>query len=65
MTQAAAILSHLKRHGSITALDAIREYRCFRLAARINDLRGEGHNILTQMILVNDRRFARYSLGGK
>jgi hypothetical protein len=40
------ILEHLKAHGCITAEDALK-FRCFRLAARISDLRKEGHNIVT------------------
>lgn len=39
------ILLYLKEHGSITALDAIREFGCMRLAARISDLRESGYDI--------------------
>lgn len=39
------ILLYLKEHGSITALDAIREFGCMRLAARISDLRERGYDI--------------------
>ena len=42
------ILDYLRKHGSITPDDA-RLYcrKCERLAARISELRAEGHNIIT------------------
>lgn len=33
------ILNYMIEHGSITPLDAFREFRCMRLAARIADLK--------------------------
>lgn len=45
LTQCEQILAHLKTGRSITALDALNEYGCFRLAARINDLKHDGHVI--------------------
>lgn len=38
-TQCDRILLYLQQNKSITALDAMREFGCMRLAARINDLR--------------------------
>ena len=61
MSQANAILSHLKR-GPITPLDALDRYGCFRLAARIADLRGAGHPIKTEWVERQGKRFARYRL---
>lgn len=42
------ILDYLRKHGSITP-DEARIYcrKCERLAARISELRAEGHNIVT------------------
>lgn len=37
MTQTEMILGHLKEHGSITPLEAIRDYGIMRLGARIWD----------------------------
>ncbi len=48
MSQADQILRHMKEHGSITAIQALRHYDCFRLAARIYDLRWKGYRIETQ-----------------
>lgn len=62
MTQNAAILKHLKRK-SITPIDALELYGCLRLAARIDNLRKQGHDIKTTVIRnSNGKRFARYSL---
>ena len=42
------ILDYLRKHGSITP-DEARIYcrKCERLAARISELRADGHNIVT------------------
>jgi len=57
-TQAAKILSHLKAHGSITPRESLDLYGCFRLAARIKELREAGHAIKTD----NSAGFATYTL---
>lgn len=41
------ILEHLEAHGCITAAEAISRFRCYILAARISDLKADGHNIIT------------------
>lgn len=45
------ILEYLNAHGSITAADAINRFpegnKCYRLAARISELRKAGYNIIT------------------
>lgn len=40
------ILEHLRANGYITPMDALR-FGCYRLSARIYDLRGQGYNIIT------------------
>lgn len=40
--QNAQILSHLKRGKEITPMEALNEYGCFRLAARVFELRDSG-----------------------
>lgn len=42
MKQTEKILQHMRLHGSITPLEALRDYGCMRLAARIADLRQQG-----------------------
>lgn len=64
MTQNAQILAHLKAGKRITPLDALREYGCFRLGARIFELKAEGHNILKEMIETDSgKRVAEYRMG--
>ena len=60
MSQNEQILALLKR-GPITALDAV-QYGCLRLAARIHDLRMQGHVITTEPVTVNGKQYARYYL---
>ncbi len=47
MSHTMQILDHLT--SPITAMDALNDYGCFRLAARINELRMSGHNIKTEI----------------
>ena len=61
MTQTQQILAMLKR-GPITPLAALRDAGCFRLAARIYDLKQEGHDIACDIIHDGDKRYAQYRL---
>ena len=61
-SQNATILNHLRIYGSITHLQAENRYQCMRLAARICYLRGAGHDIKTNMIKCNKKRYASYEL---
>jgi hypothetical protein len=64
-TQTQWILAKLKQ-GPITAIDALEGCGCFRLAARIADLRQAGHNIETEnRTLVNKKTIAVYHLKEK
>lgn len=47
---------------SITPLQALDMFGCFRLSARIDNLRKEGMNIKTDLIMINDKRIAQYSI---
>ncbi len=65
--QCQLVLMHMKKYGSITHLEAEREYGIARLAARISDLRGQGYAIKSEMISGKNRReektnYARYML---
>ena len=48
MTQCDRILRHMKDYGSIDPMVAIKEYGCMRLASRIADLKGMGHDIVAE-----------------
>lgn len=65
MSQEARVLNHLKRFGSITPMAALDHYGVFRLAARIERLRGQGYRISTEMVRGRGNRFARYRLEGE
>jgi len=60
--QKMAVLDMLRR-GPMTAWDAAVRLDCLRLAARIYELRAEGHEIASEMDQGPDgARFARYWL---
>ncbi len=61
-SQTALIKGWLLNGRSITQLDALNMFGCFRLAARIANIREEGLDIVTDMITVNDKRIAQYYL---
>jgi hypothetical protein len=61
MSQNTKILKMLEA-GPITAMDALREADCFRLAARIYDLRAQGHNIISHNIKRKNKVIAMYRL---
>ena len=66
-TQCDLILMHMKKYGSITHMEAEREYGIARLASRINDLRRQGVAIKSEIVAGKNRRdetthFARYSI---
>ena len=65
MNQNQQILNHLKEHGSITPMDALTLYGCFRLGARVYDLKTQGHDIRCTIECHRNsngqvKRYARY-----
>ena len=58
------ILNYLKRGNSITPIEALEKYGCFRLSARIYDLKLQGHDILKQNVQNFDKTktYAKYTL---
>lgn len=67
MTQTQRILRYMTDVGSITAMDALREFGCMRLGARIWDLRRAGYPIMKTMECSRNKHgervsYARYSL---
>ena len=66
-SQCKLILNHLQTHRGITQKEAVELYGCYRLSARIYDLRDMGYKILTNVREVTNRygktsRFAEYVL---
>ena len=63
MSQKADILAALKRGEQLTAMDALTRFGCFRLAARICELRQEGWGIVSEDVLLpNGKIVTAYSL---
>ena len=66
-TQCNMIMAHIKKHGSITSLEAMTEYGIMRCASRINDLRRRGVQIVSEQVKGVNRdgkpmRYAKYKL---
>lgn len=63
MTQAQQILKTLQDGFTVTALDALRDFQCFRLSARILELKDEGWPIAKKMVKVKSgKKIASYYL---
>ena len=62
MTQEQAILKYMKTVGPITPMEALRDFGCFRLGARVYDLRKKGHNIRSTIVKRGDAHVAQYSI---
>lgn len=62
-TQAGRILAHLRAGNRLTALEALEKFGCFRLAARVHELRREGWHIEERTVETRGgKRVAEYSL---
>lgn len=67
MTQTEMILRYMQENGSITQAEAVSEFGCYRLGARIFDLKAAGHQITKEIITSRNRfghsvSFAKYNL---
>ncbi len=62
MSQSQDILEHMQRHGTITPIQALELYGCFRLAARICELRESGEDITTERPEGKGKDYAVYRL---
>lgn len=64
------ILRNITDFGSITQLEALRDYGVMRLASRVDELRKDGYPIITERVDGTNRywekcHWARYRMGGK
>lgn len=64
MTQNQMLLKHLTRAGSITQREAILDYSIQSLTKRIQELRDEGHDIVSNWKRhpITKQRYVRYEL---
>lgn len=58
-SQADEILNHLQSGKTITQRTAASHYRCWRLAARVHDLREDGYMIATTIVRHVNKRTGR------
>lgn len=68
MTQCEKILQYIKENGSITQIDAMREFGCMRLASRMCDIKKMGYPVRVKIETSKNRngdsvRYARYEVG--
>ncbi len=61
MSQNRDILRYLKKGKQLSPMQALERFECFRLAARVKNLRDAGHQIQTTMFH-DERTGKRYAL---
>jgi len=61
-SQCEEILAYLKTGRSLSPLEALEKFGCFRLGGRIYELKQQGHNIKTDTVSKNGKHFASYRL---
>jgi hypothetical protein len=61
-TQKEQIKKYLLSKKTITPIQALNKFGCFRLAAVIYKLKNEGLKIVTEMEYNKNKQFARYRL---
>lgn len=59
-SQTLQVLDYIKEYGSITPLEALENIGCFRLGARIWELKDMGFPVTGTMVTENGKRFKRY-----
>lgn len=61
-SQTARILAYMKRGRTLTPLEALEKFGCFRLGARMWDLKQAGHIVKSRLVEIEGKRVARYLL---
>lgn len=61
-SQTEQILEALRQGRELTPLEALREFGCFRLGARIWDLTQAGYEIDSKLVHQNGKHYASYKL---
>ncbi len=62
-SQVSRILAHLKSGKSITPLEALELYKCFRLGARIADIKALGYEVKSEFVTTpSEKKVKRYWL---
>jgi len=65
-SQNKSIKAHLQKGKSLTALDALYMFGCFRLGARIHDLKAQGLKFKSELIEITSagkkKKVSKYSI---
>lgn len=61
-SQKTQVLQYLQEGHELTPLEALRLFGCFRLGARIHDLKAEGYDIEMKLVKGVNNRYASYRL---
>lgn len=63
-SQTNRVLEHLSQGRTLTALQALALFGCFRLAARIADIKRKGFDVKSEMVQVGakKKKVAQYSI---
>jgi hypothetical protein len=59
-SQVKQILNYLQNGGKLTGIDALNKFGCFRLSARIHDIRAMGNSVQSRKVTRAGKRFAEY-----
>ena len=62
MNQNQQIAKYLNKGKALTPIEALNKFNCFRLAARISDLRNDGMLIRTKIVTKEGKSYASYSI---
>lgn len=60
MNQTEMVLDYIQKNGSITPLEALHFLGCFRLGARVWEIRSSGIPVEKEMVEENGKRYAKY-----
>ena len=63
MSQNNEILEYLSKGNTLTSLEALSRFQCFRLASRINDIKAKGYQVMVDMVsTASNKKVAQYSM---
>lgn len=60
-SQTRQIIDHLQDGNSLSPIEALNMFGCFRLSARIHDIKQLGFDVKTDIVLAGGKRYAKYS----
>lgn len=61
-SQRLQIQRYLASGRTLTPLQALEKFHCFRLAARVAEIKAAGHPVSTEMVQLGNTRIARYRI---